>query len=297
MNCEQTRECLSEYVDGEIQNPVEKAEIEAHLAVCGACREALARARKFTTTVIQTVGPLRPKEGFKDRVMARVKSRSRRASKAAIPGGESATYPLWPWALGAALVAAAGIAILLGGRVPPIGSIGRNPNMLKIYRYEGGEWREVPVSARIPAGARVEVAGGEPVPAIELENGRLVLQGPANVSLLAREEAIVAVFSSAGRAFFATSGKAGRRMEFEAGRVTVRIDADAEGEKAADVTVAPDGTVTCAVRTGAAVLTGPGSQRPVVIAEGFQVSWSQNGPPGKPAAIPPDVFGWALSAR
>ncbi len=297
MNCEQTRECLSEYVDGEIQNPVERAEIEAHLAVCGACREALARARKFTTTVIQAVEPLRPKEGFKDRVMARMKSRSKRASKAAIPGGESATHPLWPWTLGAALAAAAGVVLLIGGGVPSIGSVGRNPSKMRIYRYKGGEWQEIPGSAKIPAGARVEVAGGEPFPEIELETGRLVIQGPATVSLLARKDAIMAVFSSAGRAFFATQGKAGRRMEFEAGRVTVRVEADAEGEKAADVNVASDGTVTCAVKSGAVILTGPGSAKPAVVAEGFEISWPQNGPPGKPTAVRPDVFDWVSSVK
>jgi hypothetical protein len=71
------------------------------------------------------------------------------------------------------------------------------------------------------------------------------------------------------------------------------VDAEGEGDKAVDVAVAASGTVTCAVMSGSACLTGPGAERPVVIAEGFQIAWPQEGPPGKPVTAPRDAFKWA----
>jgi ferric-dicitrate binding protein FerR (iron transport regulator) len=290
MNCEQLQECLTEYVDGEVQNPVERAEIEAHLAVCASCRKALARAQKFTTTVSLAMKPIKPREGFATRVLAMAKSK--RSGKLPFPAEGERKYPLWPLAAIALLAAAIGVAILLGGRTPSVGTVVPGAGRVKVFLYDGGEFRETPGTVEIPAGAQVEAVEEGPPVRIALANGRLVMRGPMRASLYIRNGALVVSFANAGRVFFRTPGNARHPLEIEAGRVSVRVDAEAAGEKAVDVEVAPDGTVTCSVMRGAVAMTGPGASRNLTVAEGFQLSWPQTGPAGTPAAAPPDAFKW-----
>ena len=71
MDHESIRNKLSAYLDGAV-TPVEKAQIERHLAECAACRESLQELEK-TVRHLRNLGELEPPPWLSARIMARVR--------------------------------------------------------------------------------------------------------------------------------------------------------------------------------------------------------------------------------
>jgi putative zinc finger protein len=76
MNCQQTRELLSAWVDGDA-TAAQRGAVEAHLATCAECRRELEHLSR-TLTLLRDAEPPRAPAGFVDRVLARVGPAGRR---------------------------------------------------------------------------------------------------------------------------------------------------------------------------------------------------------------------------
>lgn len=72
MRCEDARERLQEYLDGQLP-PAETQTVEAHLAACAACREDLALLRQVDAA-LATLPVLEEPAAFTAQVMARVRA-------------------------------------------------------------------------------------------------------------------------------------------------------------------------------------------------------------------------------
>ncbi len=68
MTCHDTREWLSAWRDGAL-TVEERADVDAHLAVCADCRQELERLRE-TVELLHAIAPVRAPSGFVDRVLA-----------------------------------------------------------------------------------------------------------------------------------------------------------------------------------------------------------------------------------
>lgn len=69
MNCHETRELLSAWLDDEALDTSERAAVDAHLAGCAECRRELEGLRS-TVSLLTRVEPARAPAGFMDKVMA-----------------------------------------------------------------------------------------------------------------------------------------------------------------------------------------------------------------------------------
>ena len=106
------RERVSAYLDGEL-GPAERAEVEAHLAVCAACAALL---EDLAAVGAEAAGlPAAAPEGYFDRFPSRVVARLRAADARRRPF----RLPVWTWAAAAALVLAAVTPLTLRGRRAP----------------------------------------------------------------------------------------------------------------------------------------------------------------------------------
>ncbi len=105
---EDMHELLGLYVLG-ATTPAERAEFEAHVAVCEACRTEVAALRPVAAGLAHMVPQVDPPAGLRERVI-RVAAGPAAASRGeAASGGPARTSPVWPW-----LLAAASLAITLG---------------------------------------------------------------------------------------------------------------------------------------------------------------------------------------
>lgn len=73
--CRDFRDLLSAHLDGAL-GPAEAAALEAHLASCGDCAQALGELRE-TVARIRSLEPVEPPPGFAEEVLARVAPRRR----------------------------------------------------------------------------------------------------------------------------------------------------------------------------------------------------------------------------
>lgn len=109
MNCADAAERITALVDGELP-PEERAELERHLAECGACRDARAAEEAIAARVRGLGRPPLP-DGFREAVLERV--RAEPAPGAARPSGR--IIPLGPWLTAGAAAAAAALAMVYFG--------------------------------------------------------------------------------------------------------------------------------------------------------------------------------------
>ena len=75
-DCATLRDSLQAYLDGQL-SATERQAVEAHLAACGACRQALGSFQRLFAALDEPELP-RPAPGFPGRVMARVAAARRR---------------------------------------------------------------------------------------------------------------------------------------------------------------------------------------------------------------------------
>jgi anti-sigma factor RsiW len=109
MRCKAVRKQLSRYVDLEVP-PELREEIEAHLAGCPDCRQALAKLEQVAGVLASGSLPPVP-EGFAERVMGKARAQARREPQARW----SDWRPLgWWWDAAPAMRAAAIVAALVG---------------------------------------------------------------------------------------------------------------------------------------------------------------------------------------
>lgn len=111
MKCEEIREDLAAYLDGEIEGASRRA-VDDHLAGCAACskeRDALAATWRLLDIVPPTAVPA----GFDERVLARVRAGG------GMPRARILGLPLPAAAAAAAVILAAGGYVALKGRVGP----------------------------------------------------------------------------------------------------------------------------------------------------------------------------------
>lgn len=88
MNCEETQNQLSAYLDGGLDEARHRM-VEEHLAGCSHCRAELAALRR-TIASVSGLGSVEPPPGFSQRVMAQVRDEARRPSR-----WRSFLFPLW----------------------------------------------------------------------------------------------------------------------------------------------------------------------------------------------------------
>jgi len=111
MRCREVRNKLDLFVMQELTT-AEFARIEAHLEGCGACREALAKARRLEELLLAAPVPPIPEE-FAGQVLARARMQRSRAARPK-PRWRF-EHPVWKKAVGSMATAAALAAgILLG---------------------------------------------------------------------------------------------------------------------------------------------------------------------------------------
>jgi len=109
MNCESAQEQLLRYEDGDL-SARRRAEVERHLATCGACARELARLRR-TVALVESLERAPAARDFTQRVMAAV---------TALPRTEPAPSVRWPVGLvlglaGCLLTVTILVAAVLGG--------------------------------------------------------------------------------------------------------------------------------------------------------------------------------------
>ena len=71
MNCAQAREMLDAFLTGELP-AAEVKELRGHLDSCEECREELEETKRFTTTMMELLRPLKPRERFSEKVTERI---------------------------------------------------------------------------------------------------------------------------------------------------------------------------------------------------------------------------------
>jgi anti-sigma factor RsiW len=126
MNCAQAREMLDAFLTGELSE-TEVQELRTHLDSCEDCREELEETKRFTTTMMELLRPLKPRERFSQKVTERT---------VRTPG----LRRLGGWiALGAAgVVALAASVALLKGK-EPAARLGPCVGQVQLFRYSLGE--------------------------------------------------------------------------------------------------------------------------------------------------------------
>jgi anti-sigma factor RsiW len=75
MSCRNVVSRLNAYLDGELSGR-DRERVEQHLGECGRCREALERLRAVADALAQLPTPPAVREGFANRVLARVRLRA-----------------------------------------------------------------------------------------------------------------------------------------------------------------------------------------------------------------------------
>ena len=139
MDCMQAREMLDAFLTGEL-SAVELEELRRHLDSCEECRQELEETKRLTTTMMELLGPLKPRESFPQKV-------SERIVKA--PG----LRKLGGWvALGAAGVVALAASIALLAGEEPAGRLGVCMGEAQLFRYSSGEWKKLPLRPEVYAG-------------------------------------------------------------------------------------------------------------------------------------------------
>jgi anti-sigma factor RsiW len=103
MKCEEARENLAAYLDGEIEGASRRA-MDDHLAVCPACA-AERRAQAAAWRLLDLSGPPAAPAGLEDRILARARAGGGGG------GGRILRFPV-PVAAAAAILLAAGGAVL-----------------------------------------------------------------------------------------------------------------------------------------------------------------------------------------
>ncbi|HEU4394064.1 MAG TPA: zf-HC2 domain-containing protein [Planctomycetota bacterium] len=138
MNCADAAERITALVDGELP-PGERAELERHLAECGACRDARAAEEAIAARVRGLGRPPLP-DGFREAVLDRV--RAEPAPGAVRPSGR--IIPLGPWLTAGAAAAAAALAMVYfgggdraGGPVATLAPAEKSPRALDEANYRG----------------------------------------------------------------------------------------------------------------------------------------------------------------
>ncbi len=89
MECRDTRDLISEYLDGALDDGP-RAEVEAHLGGCASCAADAAELRK-TWQLLERAPGLEPPPGFKERVWARIAETESMAARVEKP------VPGWRW--------------------------------------------------------------------------------------------------------------------------------------------------------------------------------------------------------
>lgn len=71
MQCSEIREMLSSYID-DVLDSTDRAKVEGHISLCGACRQELADLKE-TVRLVSSLGELLPPEGFREQLMNKLK--------------------------------------------------------------------------------------------------------------------------------------------------------------------------------------------------------------------------------
>ncbi len=116
MNHREVLERIQEYVDGEIADPTEEAAMRRLIESDAELEQAYRHAKKYTTTILDALSPLRQSDVFDTKLMERIHSGRHEATR---PGDETGTgtapghVVLWPYFVAAGVMLAITLAQLL----------------------------------------------------------------------------------------------------------------------------------------------------------------------------------------
>ena len=109
-------ERMQEYVDGEIADPAEEAAMRRLIDSDAELEQAYRHAKKYTTTMLEALSPLRQSDVFDSKLMERIHSGHHETTR---PGDETETgtapghVVLWPYVVAAGVMLAITLAQLL----------------------------------------------------------------------------------------------------------------------------------------------------------------------------------------
>jgi hypothetical protein len=230
MNCQEARERLPALIDEELA-PAEKAEVEKHLAGCGACREEKRRQEQFTTRVKTSLEGLKPSDRFVKNVLERLDAQPGAPGETRAAGGGGRVSLAVALLVLAAAVAAVLVAVVSRqDQVAPVATVVGCEGTWLLAR-DGSAGRDR-VPAELPAGARLETSpSGRAVLRLAADaeavlgpDSRLALDGAEGQPLLRLERGSVD-FAAAGTAALLGAGRAAVRVAPH-GRVRLAMDGD-----------------------------------------------------------------------
>ena len=111
-------ERMQEYVDGEIADPAEETAMQRLIDSDAELEKAYRHAKKYTTTILDALSPLRQSDVFDTKLMERIHSGRHEATR---PGDKSETgtaneqsrVVLWPYVIAVGVMLAITLAQLL----------------------------------------------------------------------------------------------------------------------------------------------------------------------------------------
>jgi hypothetical protein len=292
VTCDECLKALPALVDNEV-GAEERALLETHLRACDSCARELRRQTRFATTVTKAVRTLAPPADFSSKVLARYEGT--KAELAAAPAGRAArALPVWPFALGIAVLLLAGLLLLVLPRRPEaLGTLREGREAARIlYYHRDGSWREAQGRWELRNGDRVEILKPPGAPAaLDLGlAGEVRLRAPCGVQVQ-REGAVLALRllpEAPGRVRLRTLGASQPGLELRALRVGLGqawVELACGEHNTVDVEPLPDGRLCASVRTGLARVGNLTDAQNV--AEGFAGSAPQEGPCTPPVEAKP----------
>ena len=217
-------ERMQEYVDGEIADPAEEAAMRRLIDSDAELEKAYRHAKKYTTTMLEALSPLRQSDVFDTKLMERIHSGRHETTR---PGdkAERGTVPgrvvLWPYAVSAAVMLAITLALLLARGESSLGHVESISGRVTLVRkLENQEQREAAVAGQaLQSGDVLELGEGAEARIVVADNS-LHLSAGTEIHVY-REQAGARLFLTRGGVELETASGAGPVI-LQAGRVVAQ---------------------------------------------------------------------------